>query len=336
MKLLNSLSRIFNRNTLGENKHVTEALDNSLDIVAKDVKLLDREYIINQATGEWLDEWGSWFGIRRLANETDESYGNRIVAIVANPKSTIPAITDSIRSYLGPDSFVHVYEPFNDIFKFGSSFSTTHRFQDATYYRMGVIDISVESEITKELIDTLNKIKAGGVKIYFTRTIQLPLLEIKAPDEVASRYEMEIEYNMLVYPSTSMARYSDSLPNQPMSGSQTIFSSREKYVDLTASAVSDLIYMGDREREITLLVNYLQGQTYSGRDIELDLPMVSIASNNSNRHTEKETQLEAVMARMILAGSEIVINDILDYTIDELMSHRIEVVEPIVSESIPI
>lgn len=184
MKLIDTLSRIFNRNSILELKDLTTAIDRPIEILAEDVKKLDREYIINQSTGEWADEWGSWFGINRLVGESDETYGNRIVAIVANPKSTIPALRESTRAYLGdPNAEVDIYEPHTNIKIFNkSTFSGVDRFQDGTYYRSGVIDISIADDITPLLRETLHQIKSGGVKIYYTRVHNLGNPVISSPD----------------------------------------------------------------------------------------------------------------------------------------------------------
>lgn len=58
------------------------------------------------ADGEWLDEWGGYFGILRTADEPDRNYGVRIIAEVIRPRENNVAITSAIRLAFGQDAEV--------------------------------------------------------------------------------------------------------------------------------------------------------------------------------------------------------------------------------------
>ena len=171
MKLINTLSRIFKRNPTGDLKHITDAVDNAINTVANDIKLLDLEFIIGSSTGEWLDEWGSWFGVPRLLGEKDELYRNRILAIATKPKNTAPALIEAVRTYLDePNLNVIVYEPYLNIRKFNiSTFSGEDKYQDAVYQRFGVVDIIIPTKTPGIMQNVVQPIKSAGVKVYFTR-----------------------------------------------------------------------------------------------------------------------------------------------------------------------
>src|SRR5690606_4570014 len=119
------------RKTGTENDIVLENIDNILEKASKDSMLTKDELSILTATGEYLDEWGSWFGIRRTDGEDDEQYRRRMLSVMSNPKSTIPAIEGTIRRYFNnPDMYVKVYEPHKNIKIFNiSTFSGPDKFQ---------------------------------------------------------------------------------------------------------------------------------------------------------------------------------------------------------------
>ena len=56
---------------------------------------------IPSASAEWLDEWGGYFGIRRLAGETDAIYGPRIIAESLLPRGNNIAIEMAIGAATG-------------------------------------------------------------------------------------------------------------------------------------------------------------------------------------------------------------------------------------------
>lgn len=167
--MLKYLSRVFKRTGGEVNTAFFTSLSKALDEAGKDAEEIKKEMSITTATGEWLDIWGSWFGVSRIPGESDESLRERILDALRDEKLTIPAIIDRIKKLLGYDTNVSVYEPFNDVRIFNrSTFSGVGRFQDGQYYRIGVVDIILDKPVTEELIYFLNLIKSAGVKLVFT------------------------------------------------------------------------------------------------------------------------------------------------------------------------
>lgn len=58
------------------------------------------------ASGEWLDEWGSYYGVPRRPGEMDESYGPRIIAAILRPRGNNVAIEMAISEYTGQETRV--------------------------------------------------------------------------------------------------------------------------------------------------------------------------------------------------------------------------------------
>jgi hypothetical protein len=168
MGLLQKLHGIFNRNSTGDLKVVTTAIDNILTQTDKDLQALELEYSISTATGEWLDEWATWFGLYRNG-EDDESFRARIKLVLLKTKATIPAIIQEVKRVMGDDTYVKVFEPYNNVKLLSvSTLSGKDRFQDGEYWRMSVIDITIDKPITTEVIEAVDKIRGAGIKVLFT------------------------------------------------------------------------------------------------------------------------------------------------------------------------
>lgn len=171
--LLNKLHRIFNHRSTGELKNVTGALDAGLNTMCEDISLLELQYIISTATGEWLDEWGSWFGITRNPGEDDPCFSGRILAAALTPKCTIPALT-SMADALARLPGATVFEPYTKVAKHNhSQFSGDDHYQDGSYWRWNVVDLVVPYTLTKDLADIVKSVRAAGIKVYFTQKMQL-------------------------------------------------------------------------------------------------------------------------------------------------------------------
>lgn len=214
MNVINLLNNIFRRNNVTSEEHdaVIGSIANQLDIAKQDMELLKNETSLKDAAGVWLDEWGSWFSITRNRGESDEDYRGRIIAVISNPHSTIPAIEGAIRKYYaGKDVGVSIYEPYTNIFTHGKSdFSGSDKIQSGTYYRSAVIDIEVTGDkITESLRDSVNLVRASGIKAYYTNRLSLTddesvVVRIFAEDEpTLKKYlftELKIEdYSSLVF-----------------------------------------------------------------------------------------------------------------------------------------
>lgn len=150
-----------------------------LSQVNDDLEILLLQLCITTATGEWLEAWGSWFGVTRKPNETDKELSERILAVVTTPKITIPALKKALKDYLNKkydanykEDEIIIFEPYNSILRFSSKsglFSCARfRYADSTYYRYGVIDIHSPREIDNNMREIIEKIKAAGIKVHYT------------------------------------------------------------------------------------------------------------------------------------------------------------------------
>lgn len=176
---MNLLSPIFKRIGVLNDEHTAmlKALEYALNSAKEDSDLTKLELVITTSTGIWLNIWGSWFGITRLDAETDDDYRNRILAVVTNSKNTIPAIISTIRSFFqDPNIKVVVFEPHTEVRKFNeSAFSGNDKFQSRDYYRSAVIDIYLPTLVNDSLKDAIDKVRAGGVKVYYTRIDEITM-----------------------------------------------------------------------------------------------------------------------------------------------------------------
>lgn len=168
MPNLIKLPSIFNRKSTGEIKAITDAASRALGGVGNDVSLLQIESVIRTSTGLWLDEYGSWFGVFRIYGETDFDFGTRIIANATTPKNTIPSIIDSV-NIATTDIKTYVFEPYTRLAKYSvTPFSGIYRYQDGVYWRNNVIEVRVPQILTDGVRELVTKIKAAGVKPYFS------------------------------------------------------------------------------------------------------------------------------------------------------------------------
>ncbi|WIT25828.1 hypothetical protein [Bacillus phage SPO1L1] len=238
MRIIDRLHQVFNRRSTGDLKHVTDALDHSLNGLSEDLKNLDLQYVIKTATGDWLDEWGSWFNVSRGAEETDEDYRKRILAVVTKPKNTIPALLDAIKSYYNydPNLKVWIYEPYVNIRRFSiSEFSGPDRFTDGSYYRRNIVDIHLNRSIDPMLIKILLKLKSAGVRLYFTFVDEI----LKDGDilEMFSRNPPVTDMTRTTEPTfekRASKRFSVKNGLFNLSGNRVLFADYEKESNLTA------------------------------------------------------------------------------------------------------
>lgn len=151
-----------------DNEAFFGGLKAQLDIANEDAGLIKKELNLLTAEGQWLDDWGSDFGLQRRIGETDEKFLDRILSLMED-KVTIPAIKVAIKKVLGDDTIVSIYEPYVDLAFFNiSAFSGTGRYPDKDYYRTHVIDITINKPPTEALVRFINKIKPSGVSVKFT------------------------------------------------------------------------------------------------------------------------------------------------------------------------
>lgn len=170
MGLFKFLSPVFKRDKANEvHKATLNSLDSSLESLNEDVDLIKLELLITEASSDWLKIYAEWFGVKLLSGETEDELRQRILMTLQREQVTIPAIISAVKDILGQDTIVEVYEPFNDVWIWNvSAYSGSDRYEDGDYYRIGVIDIIVNKEITSRLREYINVIVAAGVSVKFT------------------------------------------------------------------------------------------------------------------------------------------------------------------------
>lgn len=197
---MKNLARFFRpspQNNLGV---IVGAIDDSLGDVRTTLVELDTEYLIFNSTGEWLDMWGDTFNTSRNHNEADQVYRARIMAVATKPRNTIPALVSAVKTYIGDEESIVVYEPFTNMRKFNiSTFNGKDKYPDGTYYRPSVIDIKISGSITPALRAAIDKIKAAGVKVYFTSTGEAsgPPVDMSGSTDPMAEYWFFIESSAL-------------------------------------------------------------------------------------------------------------------------------------------
>lgn len=145
-----------------------DALANTMEDIRTNTDQLPQELVITTATDEWLDTWGEWFGVKRRLNETDDDFRSRILGTLTQERLTIPAIITLTKNVLGQDTNVTVTETYTQVMVYNTTTWNEYRYQDGDYYRVGVVNVTVDKEPTSELAALLNLLKAAGTKIIVT------------------------------------------------------------------------------------------------------------------------------------------------------------------------
>lgn len=335
-KIINTLSRIFNRRPSGDLKYVTESIDNSLNKFAYDLDALRQiEFNIRTATGEWLDEWGSWFGVPRIIGEPDSEYGSRIISTAIRPRTTIPSIKSAILDMLGdPNAKVDIYEPYTNIFKFNKSLlDGEDKITDAIYQRHAVIDIIIYAPLPPNLLDSVKEIKAGGIKVYLTHVNEFGEgALLRAYSDEPPRYgnlvhtELKEKLTDLFILNGSILGDSSGL----ISGRKLTFNDRLQEYDFgkiragrtSAFSRNTHIYDWVTPPPISDMDDYFNAVSYE-REKELG-KVVVIDEIPVTRDTDKTTQLLVMLTPDLYANSMIPMNIFLDQTVKSLYVHPSE------------
>lgn len=134
------------------------------------------------ADGEWLDEWGAYFGVPRLTGESDVEYGPRVVTEIIRPKENNFAIAKAIKEAFGQDAVVTDVTTWDGVvsaFNGGHNHDGAINYSDAAVVRYGLFDIqssySLESgvDVTKfaaSLREFVERFRAAGTQL---RTLSL-------------------------------------------------------------------------------------------------------------------------------------------------------------------
>ena len=180
LTFLKYLRGIYNLNLNSSSKvhqAIIQAIYNCFVMAEKDLHLSRLEMCLSSATGDWLNNWGSYFSVYRKSGEEDDVYRERIIYSVVQPKSTIPAIKSAVISYLNAkydesytENDVIINEPWEQIAKYSHKglLSKDARFYSPNYYCHAILEINIPQEITKDLMDLVASIKAAGIKVLWT------------------------------------------------------------------------------------------------------------------------------------------------------------------------
>jgi hypothetical protein len=131
--LIDNLPRVYSRapdhDVLGAHYG---ALGAALDAAASDEAVAMAQMIITTAGAEWLDYWGTYFGVPRQSSESDALYAQRIIDEVFRQRNSIGAIENNVHRYA--DARLDIYEPWRNMFRLSvSKFSGEDRLPGTFY-----------------------------------------------------------------------------------------------------------------------------------------------------------------------------------------------------------
>lgn len=147
---------------------IIKSITNTL--VSAESDLLDSraESYLETASGVFLDKWGSFSGITRRTDETDDHYRARIKRWFTKKKGTVNSLIENIKEEF-EDIDVYIYEPWRNIFYTNKSVLNGVDRLQGFYYRFAVIDIHISSTVdVKKLAKLVDRYKDAGVIVYFT------------------------------------------------------------------------------------------------------------------------------------------------------------------------
>lgn len=175
-----------------------------------------RQMTVTEASDDWIDELGGYYGVKRQQGESDASYGPRIIAEVVRPRCNNIAMEAAISLYTGQATKV------TDVVIYGASFpkydgtifrNSVYQYQSQSAPQYGLFDVEYGYDLlggddvtdfsnrVKGIIDTLRAagthlrslvLKSGAIYDTFTPPVDLdmPLLvspmlgdELTAPTE---------------------------------------------------------------------------------------------------------------------------------------------------------
>lgn len=152
------------------NKAVLDVFDEELQKVEDDTIHSKAQSFLSTASDEWLDYWGSWFGLKREDNQSDEDYRKALINHVKHARSTVPALKEAIAHFLKTNiKNVNIYEPYNDVFFLDDSNLDSAKYLISDdYYTYGVIDIQISVPFPPDVIDIINWFRPAGVLFILT------------------------------------------------------------------------------------------------------------------------------------------------------------------------
>lgn len=157
------------------NYAILTAIDDLLNDAEHATLEAKKHSYLSRATGEFLNEWGKWFGVFRKDEELDADYRKRIVQYVDIPRGTNQAIKLAVRRYLSdPTVGVEIYEPWRNIFYLNRSDLNGVDHLMGNYYRFAVITITIGAPFDEDIIPYLERFKPSGVQMFVNYDPNLP------------------------------------------------------------------------------------------------------------------------------------------------------------------
>ncbi|QZA69963.1 tail protein [Bacillus phage 043JT007] len=151
------------------NGAILAAIDTELTSTEVDMINSKTLMSLDTATGKWLDQYGSLFGVLRKDQESDDDYRKRIISYVLLKRGTIPAIIDALRDYLQDySSYIEIYEPYTNVFILNHSKLNSKDHFLGEYYTVAVIDIKFSRPFPADIMDIINEFKPAGVTVRLT------------------------------------------------------------------------------------------------------------------------------------------------------------------------
>lgn len=179
------------------NFSILNALNYELTQTEKDTIQSKIQSSLETSTGEYLDNWGDWFGVYREDGWKDDFYRKRIIRYLLLKRGTIPAIIDAILDFLDDyGANVQIYEPWRNIFYLNKSKLNGEDHLMGRYYRFAIIDISIDRPFPPEIVEVIEAFKPAGVLFYLRlndsmnpnkKIVPMPVSEFK----VRTRQELE-------------------------------------------------------------------------------------------------------------------------------------------------
>lgn len=177
-RFLNNIHPLLSRKKL-KDSDPSYAVLNAIDAMLSDVEtdtINSRTYsFLHTATGKYLEEFGSWYGVYRLDNETDRNYRSRIVKYLQMPRGTNQALILATRRYLNdPTVGIRIYEPWTNVFMLNKSLMNGPDKLMGKYYRFAVVEVSIGVPFDSDLVAYLKRFLTAGVELHVNYDSSIP------------------------------------------------------------------------------------------------------------------------------------------------------------------
>lgn len=179
---------------------IIETLQQPIDDAKKDLMATKVDSYLDLARGTYLDRFGSWLGLYRKKDWSDDYYRDRIKKHVLHERDTVNAIREALANFLETEvQNIQIYEPYRDMMIWNKSEYNTLAFFPSAYYRYAVIDIKVDATVKPGIEDIINLFRPAGVIWVLTVDIngsspEAPILDISTPKSFTSMLETDLDY----------------------------------------------------------------------------------------------------------------------------------------------